>query len=103
MNLAVKKGTTTTLRHHAAAKQLKHLHAVEDCSDNFKQPSITDAFASQLNPQSQSYPSNSLKKMKVDQALVEMLAKDMQPLGMVEDEGFRKFCRSLDNKYTPPS
>ena len=27
----------------------------------------------------------------------------MQSLGMVGDKGFRKFCKSLDDKYIPPS
>ncbi|XP_059098333.1 zinc finger BED domain-containing protein 4-like [Tigriopus californicus] len=41
--------------------------------------------------------------MNLDQSLCLMVVKDLQPLSFVEDEGFKKFCHSLDPRYTLPS
>ncbi len=32
-----------------------------------------------------------------------MVAKDMQPLSIVEDKGFIAFCKELDEKYQLPT
>ena len=40
---------------------------------------------------------------KLDEALVEMLATDMQPSTIVEDRGFKKLVNLLDSKYQLPS
>ncbi len=32
-----------------------------------------------------------------------MLAKDLQPISLVDDKGFRDFCNVLDNKYVLPT
>ena len=39
----------------------------------------------------------------MDEALVEMLATDMQPSTIVEDRGFKKLVNLLDSKYQLPS
>ena len=51
----------------------------------------------------QPYQRSSLKCQKIDSALVEMVALDMQPVSIVEDLGFLKFLRTLDLRYQPPS
>ncbi|XP_016970923.1 E3 SUMO-protein ligase ZBED1-like [Drosophila rhopaloa] len=49
------------------------------------------------------YDSNSVRKASLDMALMGMIAKDIQPFSIVEDEGFRKFVKLLDPRYTLPS
>ncbi len=46
---------------------------------------------------------NSVRRAKIDETLVKMLATDLQPATIVEDEGFRRFLKVLDPKYEPPS
>jgi len=36
-------------------------------------------------------------------ALMEMIAKDIQPFSIVDDEGFWKFVKPLDPRFTLPS
>ena len=49
------------------------------------------------------YPSNSARRMAVDNALVEMICVDMQPVSIVEDSGFTKLLHQLDPRYQIPS
>jgi len=43
------------------------------------------------------------RKQALDDALVEMVVKDLQPFSVVEDEGFRAFVGKLDPAYTLPT
>lgn len=43
------------------------------------------------------------RKQQLDEALVDMVAKDSQPFTVVEDEGFRGFVQKLDPTYILPS
>jgi hypothetical protein len=52
-----------------------------------------------MNP----YPSSSGKKLSLDTALAKMVARDFQPMSMVEDLGFRAFVKALDKRYILPS
>ncbi|KAM6980877.1 zinc finger BED domain-containing protein 4-like [Aplochiton taeniatus] len=45
----------------------------------------------------------SARQRELDDALLSMLAKDSQPLSLVEDEGFSAFVRLLDPDYSLPS
>ncbi len=45
----------------------------------------------------------SYQRKRIDQALVNMIVTDLQPISIVEDQGFIKFVKVLDPKYTPPS
>lgn len=45
------------------------------------------------------YSSNDKNKRERDVALIEMVARDMQPFSIVEDKGFIRFCKTLDPKY----
>lgn len=42
---------------------------------------------------------NSKKKKELDQKLAMMIAKDFQPLSLVEDDGFREFTKALNPRY----
>lgn len=41
--------------------------------------------------------------MDLDRALTEMIAKDVQPYNIVENEGFANFIQELDPRYKLPS
>lgn len=45
------------------------------------------------------YDKNSKKKKDLDKKLALMIAKDFQPLSIVEDEGFREFIKYLNPRY----
>ncbi|KAM9307434.1 E3 SUMO-protein ligase ZBED1-like [Pholidichthys leucotaenia] len=52
---------------------------------------------------SHEYPDHAVRKLELDEALVNMLVKDVQPFSIVDDQGFRAFVRKLDHIYTLPS
>ncbi len=49
------------------------------------------------------YQGSSAQKKSRDEALVAMVASDLQPLSIVDDPGFQKFCKVMDPKYKLPS
>jgi hypothetical protein len=49
------------------------------------------------------YPSNLSKAISQNSLLVKMIARDLQPISIVENLGFREFVRGLDPKYNLPS
>ena len=53
--------------------------------------------------QSHPYSSDSTKKKKIDEAVIEFICKDMQPTSVVEDTGFKKLVGILDPRYQIPS
>ena len=57
--------------------------------------SDTEAFVSR--------PMIPLQQIKVDKALVKMIATDFQPFSIVGDKGFREYTKVLDPSYVLPS
>ncbi|XP_050706735.1 zinc finger BED domain-containing protein 4-like [Eriocheir sinensis] len=51
----------------------------------------------------QAYPAESAKKKHLDSHLLKMIAIDMQPISLVENEGFKEFVKVLDPRYILPS
>lgn len=49
------------------------------------------------------HPVTSEMKVELDTALVKMIAQDIQPISIVEDKGFAKFCQILNSNYVLPS
>lgn len=49
------------------------------------------------------YDTNSKRKNDIDKALTEMIAKDVQPYNIVENEGFVNYSQVLDPRYKLPS
>jgi hypothetical protein len=39
----------------------------------------------------------------LDRALIQMISNDMQPISIVEDDGFVNFCQAMNPKYLLPS
>jgi len=50
----------------------------------------------------QKYRQGDPKQEQATSVLVKMIAKDLQPLSVVEDEGFRNFVAVLDPRYNIP-
>lgn len=46
---------------------------------------------------------DSLCRVAIDKALVQMITLDLQPASIVEDRGFIEFMKVVDSKYEPPS
>ena len=49
------------------------------------------------------YPTTSARRQAIDGALLSMITHDMQPILVVEDEGFTRFVHQLDKQYQLPS
>ena len=49
--------------------------------------------------QSHPYSSDSMKKKKIDETVIEFIGKYMQPTSVVEDTGFKKLVGILDPHY----
>lgn len=49
------------------------------------------------------YKEGGPKKKQLDDLLVKMIVKDLQPLSVVEDRGFRQFAQGLNPHYELPS
>ena len=57
----------------------------------------------EVTERSQKYTATTQQQKKLDDALVEMVARDMQPSTIVEDKGFNKLVHLLDPRYQLPS
>lgn len=64
----------------------------------YTQPTLKDVFSKR-----EVYKDGGHKKQQLDDLVVKMIVKDMQPLSVVEDEGFRELVAGLDPRYTLPS
>ena len=50
-----------------------------------------------------SHLEESFRRTSIDRALAPMLVADFQPASIVEDEGFLRFLKAIDQRYQPPS
>ncbi|XP_005113603.1 zinc finger BED domain-containing protein 1-like [Aplysia californica] len=103
-------GTTSNLRRHIAVKHMKvpepiPMNKNTESHENLQprppvmtQPSVRSALA-RVNK----YETGSTKKTALDDLLLGMIVKDLQPFSVVEDQGFRDFVEGLDPRYELPS
>ncbi|KAK3891023.1 hypothetical protein Pcinc_005057 [Petrolisthes cinctipes] len=49
------------------------------------------------------YKEGGPRKKNLNELLIKMIVKDLQPMSIVEDSGFRKFVHGLDARYVLPS
>ena len=49
------------------------------------------------------YDVASPRKQAIDEAVIELIVRDMQPFSVVEDKGFRNLVKTLDPRYQLPS
>ncbi|CAK6983228.1 zinc finger BED domain-containing protein 1-like, partial [Scomber scombrus] len=45
----------------------------------------------------------SQRAREITRSLAQMIVKDLQPISMVEDQGFRHFMKVVDPRYQIPS
>nr|XP_014348837.1 PREDICTED: zinc finger BED domain-containing protein 4-like [Latimeria chalumnae] len=95
---------TSSMRKHLSVKHYETFQSLcaQESEDKAGlktcQPAITDAFAATC-PWPQDHP----QAKAVTRRLMEMIAIDMHPFSIVEDEGFRRFCALTVPRYNLPS
>ncbi|TRY74647.1 hypothetical protein TCAL_01628, partial [Tigriopus californicus] len=87
-------GTTSLWRH------LKKLHPVELQHHQDEMSALSNTLTA-WTPEM--YGTTSPKKLELDRALIQMISNDMQPISIVEDDGFVNFCQAMNPKYLLPS
>uniref|UniRef100_A0A1X7VHD4 BED-type domain-containing protein n=2 Tax=Amphimedon queenslandica TaxID=400682 RepID=A0A1X7VHD4_AMPQE len=104
------KNTSNLLKHLQTKHQKEYQECLEERKANENQKKAKGSESStpvQTIPamflQSHPYSSDSMKRKKIDDAVIEFLCKDMQPTSVVEDAGFKKLVTVLDNRYQIPS
>ncbi|XP_005098416.1 zinc finger BED domain-containing protein 4-like [Aplysia californica] len=63
-------------------------------SPTMKQPTLHQSFEAKTK-----YNQHALRKQLLDQKEIQMITWDMQPLSIVQDEGFRELMQTMDPKY----
>ena len=96
-------GNTSNLLKHL---KTKHIKEHENCAAQIaaekkkrSEPKEVQLTLTQSSEQSQYYPKESSKKAKIDDALIKMIATDLQPVSVVADSGFKEFVHTLDKIY----
>ena len=91
---------------------LKHLKAHQECMEEIKATTEKQKKKKQTDTQptlqqtlvrTTLYLKESAKKQKIDNAVLEMIVTDLQPLSIVEDAGFKKLLETVDSRYQLPS
>ena len=100
-------GNTSNLMKHLHSCHIEeHKKCLEEQEKNKKKVSTstsTQITLAESLSSTRKYPKDSAKCKKLDNALVEMITTDMQPLSIVQDSGFKKYTSILDPRYELPS
>ncbi|KAK3892777.1 hypothetical protein Pcinc_003365 [Petrolisthes cinctipes] len=93
-------GTTFNITDNGHGQQAEQgqVEAQEVGVQPFIQPTLRDVISKR-----EVYKEGGHKKKQLDDLVVKMIVKDLQPLSVVEDEGFRELVTALDSRYTLPS
>ena len=100
--MTYKNGSTSALARHAAKKHekvWKEINAKSELPTN--QPKVTAFFEDKPKPV-EPYAVNSAKRRVLNEKLVVFIAKDMRPITVVRNAGFRAFVKELDPRYVLP-
>ncbi|XP_026098618.1 zinc finger BED domain-containing protein 4-like [Carassius auratus] len=90
--LAYFNNTSSMMRH------LRSTHpAILQCAEDGNIPPVPRPATDTAGPSKQG------RQRELDEALVDMVVKDLQPFTIVEDEGFMAFVNKLDPSYVLPS
>uniref|UniRef100_H2ZZB5 BED-type domain-containing protein n=1 Tax=Latimeria chalumnae TaxID=7897 RepID=H2ZZB5_LATCH len=87
-----------SVKHYDTSQSLCAQESEDKAGLKTCQPAITDAFAATC-PWPQDHP----QAKALIRQLMEMIAMDMQPFSIVEDEGFRRLCALAVPRYNLPS
>ncbi|XP_065831021.1 zinc finger BED domain-containing protein 4-like [Oscarella lobularis] len=90
---------------HLKSKHLSEYQVViaEQNADKQAEPASKQPTLPATLKRSVTYDSESFRKRKIDDALIKMIALDLQPASVVEDTGFRHLVHTLDPRYQLPS
>ena len=85
---------------HEEQEEMKRLKEDKSgsCAGSKKQVTLSESLT-----KTSGYRKDSQRRKIIDDALIKMLALDLQPASIVEDRGFLNFMEILDPRYTPPS
>ena len=89
-------GNTTNLRSHVA----RH-HDNVALQANVKRVDPAQQTIQEVN--FSKLPATSTRATKITQSVLSFICKDMRPLSVVENEGFRNMMTTLEPRYTIPS
>ena len=87
---------------HAAKKHEAKWKEVNVKVESKDQPKVSTYFVAKPN-QAEKYSVESPKRKVLNRKLALFLAKDMRPISVVKNQGFRAFVEELDPRYTLPS
>ncbi|XP_077080800.1 E3 SUMO-protein ligase ZBED1-like [Siphateles boraxobius] len=90
-------GNTTNLRAHIA----RHHSDTQLSEQQAKRVDPSQLTLAQV--QTQKLPTTSTRATKITQSVVYFICKDMRPLSVVENEGFRYMVQTMEPRYTIPS
>ena len=99
--------TTNMLKHLKSCHIEEYKNCVSETVQTKKArleatPSSKQLTLEESSERSMKYPRESSKCKILDNALIEMIATDLQPLSIVEDKGFIKYTSLLDPRYQLP-
>ncbi|XP_013885882.1 zinc finger BED domain-containing protein 1 [Austrofundulus limnaeus] len=91
-------GNTTNLRAHMA----RHHSDVQLATANTTKR-VESAQLKLTDVQTPKLPSSSARATKITESVIYFICKDMRPLSVVENEGFRNMMKTLEPRYSIPS
>ena len=86
------------MKRHAEEKHPEKWNEFKNKAND--QPTIIE---SMFKPKNEVYKIDSLRRKKLNTALVKFLSTDIRPISIVKGEGFKEFIREIDPKYVLPS
>ena len=103
-SIKTSKNTSNMIK-HLKSKHLSEYQVViaEKNADKQAEPASKQPTLRATLKRSVTYDSESFRKRKIDDALIKMIALDLQPASVVEDTGFRHLVHTLDPRYQLPS
>lgn len=101
-------GTSNMNKHLRTRHPLEFAEMIEETTQESveklpRTPATVQPTLMQTINKTQAYKDDSSKKQELDQLVVRMIVKDLQPLSVVENDGFRKLVHGLNPKYELPS
>lgn len=103
-------GTSNMIKHLRIKPPLKHAEMVEESSQERTEKMQRTSVPTPVQPtlletinKAQAYKNDSTKKQELDQLVLRMVVKDLQPRSIVENDGFRKLVQGLNPRYQLPS
>ncbi|GFO40963.1 Zinc finger bed domain-containing protein 1 [Plakobranchus ocellatus] len=95
-------GTVHSHLWHQESSQPKNEDATQDHTSKLSKPALLQPTLQSTLSRTKMYEPGSAKNQKLDDLVVSMIVKDLQPFTKVEDEGFKALVAGLDPRYQLP-